>query len=686
MAAEDVVKVTLDLDDKEFVSKLQNSIGLFGELGKSSKLSELSGVLTTIGVTLGIVAAAALAVKGAIDLAVEAEHITQINNSFEAMAVSAGLSADAIRNDLVGAAKGLADDTDLLLAATRAITMLGGNAVHLGETMDIARKATVLFGGEMLSNFERINQALATGNARALKQFGIIVDTDKAQKEYAKSIGVSVEYLNDAGKKQAFLNAALEQAKQKFAGVDESSLKTTNNLQKISVALNQIRETAVMAWDKLAGPTVSAAISGLAAGVNILSNQLKSLVGTQNEQKEAQRELLNQTIEQNEKLLEHAKNNKLGSEMIWQYTTAIKSAKKALEKLNEEDEKALQLSMKKAARSWKPEDAPVKSKKLDTVDYEKLEADRAKRREERLKAEVRFEKDLIDLQKNRLAEQERIATTIDEIDLIHLQKREQLEAESQNKLDQLKRDYVDKKIITDEQYSQARFFIEEATAAKIQQLEEGLQEARINAMERAAATSKSAMMGITATFAVESAKAKRDLQDYGKLGQVVFGSFKNNAVKAFQSLGDGSKSAGEAMKGFVFGAIADIAEAHGQMMLAAGLWPPNPVAIAGGGALIALAAALRSQSQGSSKGIGGGGGSAGAGGGATAAGSNTNQTATEMAQAETKPTITETQKKSVSINIAGSYYETEQTRTKLMDMIREAGDFTDFNLKQIGQK
>ena len=203
MAQDNKTTVVLDLDNKEFIKKLKESLGLLGEIGETESISNLSVMFMKVGAVAGVAATAVLAVKAALDLAMEAEHIKQINNSFEALAKSAGLSADVIKSELMTAVKGLADDTDVLQSANKAIVAMGGNAAHLGETMEMARKATALFGGDLLGNFETLNTAIASGNTRALRQYGLIIDQDKAYKDYAKTLGISVKYLDDAGKKQA---------------------------------------------------------------------------------------------------------------------------------------------------------------------------------------------------------------------------------------------------------------------------------------------------------------------------------------------------------------------------------------------------------------------------------------------------------------------------------------------------
>jgi hypothetical protein len=41
-------------------------------------------------------------------------------------------------------------------------------------------------------------------------------------------------------------------------------------------------------------------------------------------------------------------------------------------------------------------------------------------------------------------------------------------------------------------------------------------------------------------------------------------------------------------------------------------------------------------------------------------------------------------RKAVTIQIQGSYFETEETRTRLVQMVREASDATDFKILSVG--
>lgn len=225
---------------KGFFEKLSSTIK--DDLGNngSSTIGNLSNLLSgTLVASIGVATIAAAGLKTAFDLTLAAERNEQIGRSFEALAQSAGLAGDSLRNGLAAATKGLADDDAVLEAANRAIVLLGSNAAALPQTMELARKATALFGGDLIQNFDALNNAIATGNTRLLRQFGIVLNADEAQAKYAASIGTTADRLNDAGQRQAIMNAALEAAQQKFQNVDETSNQATQSFNRLKTSLGE---------------------------------------------------------------------------------------------------------------------------------------------------------------------------------------------------------------------------------------------------------------------------------------------------------------------------------------------------------------------------------------------------------------------------------------------------------------
>lgn len=212
---------------------ITDDIGSAGSSSMGSFASVLSG---PVALAIGSVISAGYVLKKVFDLTLVSERNQQIANSFNAIAESAGLAGDKLRAGLAAAAQGLADDDDLMAAANKSIIELGDNAERIPEIMEIARKASALFGGDLIQNFENISQAIASGNVKSLRNLGIIIDTEAAQKKYAESLGISISQLSEVGKRQAIANEALVQAQQKFANVDESSAKATKAFKRMGVA------------------------------------------------------------------------------------------------------------------------------------------------------------------------------------------------------------------------------------------------------------------------------------------------------------------------------------------------------------------------------------------------------------------------------------------------------------------
>ena len=235
----DKALVSTEQQASKLAQTIEDQLGSRG----SSALGNLSSLASSeLALSFGAVGLAVVALKKELDFTLEAEKIQQIHNSFEAIAESARLSGSALESGLAKAVDGLADDEAVLQAATRAIVQLGDKASVLPQIMENARKATSLFGGDLVQNFSSMNDAIAAGNVRALRQFGIIIDSDSAIKAYAKSLGVSAAELTEHGKKSAIAAAAIDAMNKKFAGIDESAVKGTNAVTRMKVAIGELGE------------------------------------------------------------------------------------------------------------------------------------------------------------------------------------------------------------------------------------------------------------------------------------------------------------------------------------------------------------------------------------------------------------------------------------------------------------
>lgn len=683
-------KVTfeLNLDDADFVKKLltaksnlkglgasDNFKGLLENLAKgkdgvagladSKTLTSFTQSFMKLGTVVAAFGAAVALVKGSMDLVLEAESIKAVNTQFELLTQNAGIATETLREGLLKAADGLVDDTELLEAANKAIIQMGRSAERIPEIMDLARQATTVFGGSLVQNFEAINQAVATGQTRQLRNLGLIVDADKAYQNYARSIGIAASTLSEAGRQQALMNAVLETGSSRFKGVDPSIKEATNTLQQLKVTFQQVAEVVVLFLDKAIGPTVKWWLTATQKAAQATKDWLVRSFGEGTEAAKLNLDRLEEEMRKKATLianLEKSGQREGGDRRDYSDIVAKERAKyellraernKYLGEISADDKKHAEQAAKTGAGP-----SSIDTEKA-AAQQAKFEADISRMREARLQAEARMVETEAQLQAS-------------------LQARKLSEVQAFEA--QVAQIHANKEL-TDLQKTQMEEEAARLHQTRLSQIEEsGIQE-REAMYERFMRHNKGVMDGIARAAQVASSRAANSLKAGGDAGRKTFDMLSSTAFSAFEEIGRGAATGTLNMKKIVLGGIGDIAIAHGQMQLLAGIWPPNPGALAAGAALMILGGAL--------KGFAGGGGASAAGGvqGAPASGGGAaaGDLGADTATSERPQTSEVPQKKSVTIQVMGNYFETEQTKMKLVEMVREATDATDFAYVRVGR-
>lgn len=611
----DNLNFTLNLDNADFLKKILSSQDAVSGLGSGDSLKGLTDGLLKAGVVVGTLAAAFAAAKTAIGLVFDAESLKQTNVQFQNLAQNAGLIGSDLKAGLTEASGGLIDTNDLLKAGSQAIEELGYAAKDIPGIMTIARQATAVFGGDLVSNFEQINQAIATGNTRLLRHMGLAVDSKKALDDYAKSVGTTADNLSDYGKKQALMNAVLEEGGKRFKGVNPDLAEATNLWTQIKVSLTEIKDIAVIAFDKLIGPTVI-------AGFKTVNGWLR------------------QTLE-NLKLL----------------TMSKEEMKKGI------DEDIL--GPKTTGQKMGPAPSSINTEK---VEQDKVEAIK--------KAEDDLKTYLDDLHKKS-----------EQSDFENIKTMEQLEVMSKVRLKELNEKTEKEKADVKKKFQDAGIHDEQALQRVYQAIDEKAAQDNEKRLKEEADKKKKILEDefthaktlSAAVAAYEAEKTNEGVKNSLTAAQVIekaHDSIGGHAKQAFLQMGAGSKQAGQAMKEALLGPIADIAEAQGETMMLASIFPPNPAAFAGGAALVALAGFLRSQAGGGAAGFG----AVGAGG--PGAGGQVSNFPAAVAPT-TAPNIN-TGAGNTQLVVQGSIFDSDATATRLMDLMRQANDQQDYRLTQIG--
>jgi len=696
--ADKEVKFKISLDTLDAIAKGNELAGTIKSIGSEDNLSGLIESLEGIAPTIAVVATAFFGMKEALDLTLEAEKIESVEKQFEMLGKAAGVSTDTLKEGLIEAGKGLISETELLQSANKAMTALGSSSGRLPEILDLARKATAIFGGSLTENFNQITQAIEFGNQRALRHFGILVDGKKAVDDFAKSHHVAADELNAVGKQQAFLEAALTAGKKAYADADKNVGNVTVTLQQFKVAITEIGEIlTVWIGDKLK-PFVAAFVGGIKEIATGIKRDLEAAVGTGVEHVNAnienletkldelvtkKRELLKEEGDRGffNKLLHGGKTRE---EDISEIDKDIADVQTKLKTFYAEQDKF----KNKPAAAKGGGSAAAENKKAsqeEILDAEKvatakaaIEANKLKLTEARVQAEIALGGDsvkadqIFNEQKKILADQ--LAT-----------EKTQIEQKFKGHDDEIQK------------------LEEQATAntkLKETELEAKAADQRIKILENYQKRAGSLAQGLTRNYELELAKQEKDQVNWGKVAEGVHQSFQSSAESAFSAAANAAAQEGasgtavaEALKKAFLGSLGDKAIAEGSFKLASGLWPPNPVSLGSGAALIALGTSLKALA-------GGGGASVPAPSGGAGGGTITGEHAalidqtTKAQDALTSatpnaPSIDQTaqtpQQRVVHVNIAGNYMETEQTRRQLMEMIRAESDATDFRYNRIGE-
>lgn len=623
------------------------------------KIRDIPAPLVAIGVAaVGV----GTALKAAFDLAVEGEQLKAIDKQFDSFAQSAGLSADGLRQALIDAGQGMVEIDELTKAATQSIINLGQGASRLPEILDLARKATLALGGNIEDRFEGISRAIETGNVRALRNQGIILDSDKVLKEYARTLGITAGELTLAQRQQAVLNATLTEGQKRYKDVDSSAQPIQDNLTKIRTAAKDLREEFAKFVNSQFGQ-VFADITRKIADMLRAYNLAQGATGLQKQAQDAA-ELRGQIIQTEARI---AKLNK----QIAESATAGKSlgdwgAVEQVTKLRAELVKAqnelpkLQAAFARTGATTTAATETSSINKLLGIDPEKAKTEvktfNAQLTEEQIRAEQERANRILQLQAQTRAEELNAeAAQIESLTLfdnqrelqekLHLERMGQLRLEQGLALQQAESQYSADQGFSDEEREAARLAIVQKYNARIE--------------------------AETTRFNTSQA------QKFKSLGQIAKEVFQNQMGSAFAAFGAALASgedAGRAFARILLGVFGDIAIQLGTSYILQGIAiSANPFTLGAGTPLIVAGAALATFG-GALKALSGGGGGVGStsgGGGGVAASPDATNPVNEITPQEEKVREANT---SVVINIQGDILDSDETGSRIIGLVNDAFD------------
>lgn len=262
-------------------STAQNIKAAFSRIGEITLGVSLGNALTAIADR----ARGAVVEMGKLGLEAKVQE-----DAFERLTRSVGVAGEELVRQLQRASGDVINTSDVMIAAARALNE-GFQPQQLVRVMEIARQQSKLAGTDVTTAFNAITQAIVNQQSRALKQFGIVIDLEKVERDYAKALGVTASELTQAGTQQAVYQAVVESAARSTAVLSTEQRTQFERLQQLSSQWKQLKEDLgkilvdvgfeILDWLQTVSVTVGGQLPGqLAALTAIWSTTWRGAVAT----------------------------------------------------------------------------------------------------------------------------------------------------------------------------------------------------------------------------------------------------------------------------------------------------------------------------------------------------------------------------------------------------------------------
>lgn len=249
----DKKKLQVVIDAQDNASKKFSNIGKNSKkMSKTMKTAGKAGKIALKGIAVGATAAAAAIAGAGVAIHKMAERgsmVDSLQSSFENLSSRAGIAAGVFENRLNKSFKGLISQTEQLRLANKGlnselspdqITGMADASVKLSKTLNMS----------VTEAYEKLWDAMKEGTMGPAADLGIIFDQDAAIRQYADSIGKTVDVLSEQEKIRGRQIALMEQIRQKTDKLGDTTLTYGDIVKKLKNRLTNLYDTASVAISK----------------------------------------------------------------------------------------------------------------------------------------------------------------------------------------------------------------------------------------------------------------------------------------------------------------------------------------------------------------------------------------------------------------------------------------------------
>lgn len=228
-----------------------------------------------------VLAANVFAVTAAFGALQRAAQVTQLEEGLRAIGAASGIAMTTLSRDLQ-AATGHALSLEEAMRSTALVISAGFDTSTLEELGTVARQASLALGRDTADSLARLTRGATKLEPELLDELGIMVRLDEATENYAAKIGKTASELTNFEKRQAFMNAVLEEGNKKFAALGNVD---TNPYNRLSAAFQDLSKSLLGGLAGAITPVIeflSTSVVGLAAtlalfGIGVIKNMIPAL-------------------------------------------------------------------------------------------------------------------------------------------------------------------------------------------------------------------------------------------------------------------------------------------------------------------------------------------------------------------------------------------------------------------------
>lgn len=203
----------------------------------------------------------------------QATDIEPVKNAFENLTQTVWESSEEMLKSLKAASKWAVSEYDLMLSANRALKLwVTKNTDDMTDLMKIARLYWQQMWQDVTQSFNDIVTWLWRWSPMILDNLWIIIDSEKAYEDYAKTLWKSSKELTKAEKTQALVNATLVEWRKALEDFGEPAQTMAERFQELK---NTFTEIWLRIWEALL-PVVQKLLEVIQPIINKISDWIQA--------------------------------------------------------------------------------------------------------------------------------------------------------------------------------------------------------------------------------------------------------------------------------------------------------------------------------------------------------------------------------------------------------------------------